>query len=220
MSEEHLKNESQAHRRWRIFWLCLMMAVGGIFAASAALVDLDAMVTSAIYQNDGVTPLANGSIVYIYGSGNSTIDPMQSFGTNLVAGSATGDDVVLGMVRIGDNVTSNGTFFTTIQYDSDQISYVYIRFFEWTNATPITGMVYWGQSSNHFLPFPPTLGVNSVDFSTNLLVASNYNNFIAIPEPSTANLIVLVTGMAWAMRASFKGRQPGKTKGDTRRTPA
>ena len=191
-----------------MFWAVFCLALVGMIGVQAALVDLDAYVTYSIYGPDGTTPLANGSIVYIIGSLNSVVDPPQSYGvTNYIASSVTGDDVILGIVRIGDNVSSNGTFFTTVQYDSDAIDYVYIRFFDSTNNPP-AGMVYWGTSSNYFIG-PPTLGVSTVDFNPNTanpLIASNYNNFVIVPEPSSANLIVLVAGMAWAMRSSMKRR--------------
>lgn len=198
-------------KRRRAFWVLLCLVLVAMLGVQAALVDLDALVTYSIYGNDGVTPLANGSLVYIIGSFDAIVDPMYAFGsppTNLVANSVTGDDVILGSVRIGDNVSSNGTFFTTVKFESTQVRYVYIRYFEYTNAEYVTGMVYWGQSSNWFIG-GPTLGVSTVDFDPNgnqHLVASNYNNFGVIPEPSTANLLVLVAGMAWAMRVSMKRR--------------
>lgn len=211
-----MDTKNQERRRWRIFGWC----AGGLFClgmvVQAALVDLDAMVTYSIYDHLG-NPLPDGAVVYIIGSGDGTMDPMSTYGspTNLVAHSTTGDDVVLGQITIDSSQTgSNGTFFTTLQYESTQVGYVYIRFFEFTNSVPVTGLVYWGTSAIHQLSPTPTLGVNSVDFNPNAtLVASNLNNFVAVPEPSTANLLILVAGMAWAMRASMKGKarsQPGQ----------
>jgi hypothetical protein len=200
--------DSKTQKRWRIFWIVLCLALVGMIGVQAALVSLDVYVSYSIYQNGGTTPLTNGALVYVFGSSNAVIDPMQSVGTNLVANSTTGDDVFLGAIRIGANVSSNGTFFGTLTYDSDFVKYVYIRFFDYTNDEPVTGMVYWGNSSNYFIG-PPTLGVSTVDFNPNTdnpLIASNYNNFVVIPEPSSANLIVLVAGMAWAMRSSMKRR--------------
>lgn len=201
-------NNSQ-RRRWRLAGWC----VGGLLSlgliAQAALIDLDAMVTYSIYDQLG-NPLADGSVVYIIGSGDGIMDPMNSVGgaSNLVADSTTGDDVILGQITIDSSQTgSNGTFFTVLQYESTQVGYVYLRFFDFTNNVPVTGLVYWGTSAIHQLSPTPTIGVNSVDFNPNAtLVASNLNNFVAVPEPSTANLLILVGGMAWAMRASMKGK--------------
>lgn len=198
----------------------MVVAFSTVAAIHAALVDLDAYVTYAIYDETGSTPLADGSVVYIIGSANSTIDPMQNHpppsGTNLIAHSTTGDDIILGTTTINSLMTgSNGTFFTTLQYESTQINYVYIRFFDFTNSIPVGGLVYWGESAIHPLPNPPNLGVNPVDFNpTPVLLTDNQNNFIVIPEPSTANLLILFAGMAWAMRASAKGkRKKGSDKG-------
>lgn len=211
----------QERRHWRLWGWC----VGGLLSlgmiAHAALIDLDAMVTYSIYDHLGNNPLADGTVVYIIGSGDSTMNPMDSVGgsSNLVADSTTGDDVVLGQITIDSSLTgSNGTFFTTLQYESTQVGWVYLRFFEFTNGLPVTGLVYWGTSAIHQLSPTPTIGVNSVDFNPNAtLVASNLNNFVAVPEPSTANLLILVGGMAWAMRATMKGktrvrRGPGEPK--------
>lgn len=200
------------HKRWLAFWACLAAAFVGILATRAAIVDLDALVDFAILKPDNSTPLADGSWVYIIGSSNNISDPMATWGpsppsTNYIANSVTGDDVILGVVQIGYQAVSNnsGTFYTTVQYDSDQIKYVYIRYFDYTNGT-ITGLVNWGTSAIYQLGV--TLGVSTVGFDPGgSLVASNLNNFVVIPEPSTANLVLLVGGMIWAMRASMRRKR-------------
>jgi hypothetical protein len=190
---------SSVQKRWQIFWVALVLALLGVAVVRAAIVDLDAWVEYSIMQGDGTTPLADGSWVYIIGSGNAISDPMQSIGTNFIAGSVTGDDVILGVVQINLDAYSNGTFFTTLQYESDEVNYVYIRFFEFTNA-PITGLVAWGTSAIFGLGI--TLGVSTVEFGQNYITQTN--NFVVIPEPTTGNLIVLVAGMMWAMRSSMR----------------
>lgn len=205
----YFRMDRRTQQRWRVFWVAVCLAVTGLIGAHAALVTLYAYVSYSIYGPGGTTPLANNSLVYIIGSSNSVIDPMASWGspaTNYIAGTTTGDDVFLGTVRIGDNVDSNGTFFVVVEFDSDLVKYVYLRFFDWQDNEPVTGMVYWGQSSNFFIG-NPTLGVSVVDFNQdapNSLIASNQNNFVVIPEPGTANLLILVAGMAWAMRTSMR----------------
>lgn len=198
--------ETTVRTKWRVLWASLLVATLGWAAARAAIVDLDAYVEYAILQNGGGAPLADGSWVYIIGSSNNIADPMAMVGappTNLIANSVSGDDVILGIVQIGYQAISNnsGTFYTTVQYDSDQVQYVYIRFFDATGT--ISGMVYWGTSTVFQLGV--TLGVSTVQFDPDgSLIATNLNNFVVIPEPSTGNLIVLVAGMIWAMRAGMR----------------
>ncbi len=172
--------------------------------AEALIVDLDAYVDMAIVQDDLTTPLADGSWVYIVGSGDNINDGLITFGgTNLIADSVLGDDVILARIQIPLNSISNsGTFFVTVPYESDNINYVYIRYFN-TNSDPVTGMVRWGTSSMFQLGV--TLGVATVQFDQNQqLAATNYNNFVVIPEPSSMNLFVMVAGLLWAMRSRMR----------------
>jgi hypothetical protein len=182
-----------------ILWICLASVVIFPHVSKALIVDLDAYVDLAILQEDGINPLADGSWVFIIGSSNNVIDPMQLYdGTNYIANSVTGDDVILGMIQIPLNSTNNsGTFFTTVQYESDDINFVYIRFFD--SAGPLTGMLWWGTSS--IFQLGVTLGVATVQFDQDQqLIATNYNNFVIIPEPNTLNLFIMVAGMLGAMR--------------------
>ncbi len=194
------------HTVRRLLAWALAVTSAGVLSARAAIVDLDAYVLQPILGGDGVTALADGSWVFIVGSGDSVLNPMQSIGTNFIANSVTGDDEILGIVQI-DSTFGAGTFATTVQYDSSLINYVYIRFFDTTG--PLTGMLYWGTSTVFELGV--TLGVSTVQFNPgDQLVATNYNNFVIIPEPSTANLLLLVGGMIWAMRASMGRKKKGK----------
>jgi hypothetical protein len=177
---------------WRLFALCIL------------IVSLDVYVEFGILSEDCVTPLADGMTVMVIGSGDSTNDGMVVWGgTNYIAASTLGDDVILATVTISSNDSGvAGGFFATISYESDDIDYVYIRFF---NAPPgaLTSMVYWGTSSVFQLGV--TLGVSTVDFNPgNDLKTTNYNNFVVIPEPSTANLFVMMAGMLWAMRSKLR----------------
>lgn len=184
--------------------MALFAALLNIPSAQAAPVDLDAWVEFALYQSDNATPLADGSWVFIIGSGDGVADPMFLYGgTNYIAQTVTGDDVILGMVRIGANGADPGTFFTTVRYESDEINYVYIRFFE--TGGEITGMQNWGQSATFDLSI--MAGVTTVDFGSGY--ANQQNNFVVIPEPSTANLVVLIAGMVWAMRRNRRGSGSG-----------
>lgn len=180
-----------------IFGLLINAFIGTV-PSHALIVDLDAYVDMSILGPDGVTPIADGSWVFIIGSGDAIQDPMASVGTNLIANSVTGDDVILGAIQIPFNsIPGTGMFFATVQYESDDINYTYIRFFDSTGQ--LTGPLYWGTSTMFQLGV--TLGVSTVQYDQNTqLVATNLNNFIIIPEPSTANLFVVVAGMLWAMR--------------------
>lgn len=177
-------------------------AFGGVVCPSHALiVSLDALVSNAIYDETGPNALADGSIVQIIASGDAVIDPMQTYGsTNLIAGSTTGDDVILYTAVIGENwFTNQGRFIVTVDFDNELYSNVYIRFFN--SPGPLTGMIYWGTSAMYQYP-GLTLGVATVDFNPDdNLSTTNYNNFVIIPEPSTGSLFVVVAGMLWAMRA-------------------
>lgn len=187
-----------------VLWISLILSLFSGTTAKALIVDLDAFVDMAILQEDLTTPLADGSWVYIIGSGDATNDGMEVYGgTNLIAGSVQGDDVILGVIQIPLNSTTNsGTFFTTVQYESDDINFVYLRFFNATSM-PITGMVWWGTSSMFQLGV--TLGVATVQFDQlDQLAATNLNNFVVIPEPSSMNLFVLIAGMLWTIRARMK----------------
>jgi len=184
--------------------MLVLVAFIGLLAgqARALVVDLDAYVDFPILQEDDVTPLADGSWVYIIGSTDTNIDPMVQFGTNFIAGTVTGDDVILGIVRIGDgSIASNGTFFTTVQYESDVINHVYIRFFNTTGD--LVGPIWWGTSS--IFQLGVTLGVSTVVFDqgTNL-ITDNFNNFVVIPEPSSVHLFIMAAGMFWAIRGRMK----------------
>jgi len=169
-----------------------------VVPSHALIVDLDAYVDMSILGPDGVTPIADGSWIFIIGSTDNIQDPMASLGTNLIAGSVTGDDVILGAIQVPFNsIPGTGQFFATVQYESDDINYTYIRFFD--TPGPLTGLLYWGTSTMFQLGV--TLGVSTVQYDQNTqLIATNLNNFIIIPEPSTANLFVMVAGMLWAMR--------------------
>ena len=178
----------------------------GLPAARAALVSLDIYVTYSILDNTGSAPLADGSWVIVVGSSDNVNDGMVTYGTtNYIANSAQGNDIVLGTVFIGDNSFANtGKFFQTFQYDTTQnVGYVYVRYFQ-TTGSDITGMVHYGQSDVFNLN-PTNFGVVSIDAaSLSSLVASNFDNFVVIPEPGTAQLLFLAGGMLFAARMTRK----------------
>ncbi len=200
--------------RWRVFALFVLLLAGTMTCAYALIVSLDVYVEFGLLDENG-DPLADGMTVMVVGSGDNVNDGMLSYGvggTNLIAASTQGDDVILATILVNSNSSGvAGGFFATITYDSDDIDYVYLRFF---NAPPaVTGMVYWGTSS--VIQLGVTLGVSTVSFdSGGQLQATNYNNFVVIPEPSTANLFVMVAGMLWAMRSHLRKRTMNEAHGE------
>jgi hypothetical protein len=191
----------------------LLMTAGGV------TVNLQAYITFSLLTSNGVLPLADGSVVYIIGSLDANIDPMQVNGTpatNYIADSTSGDDIIVGVTAVyAAQLNSNGTFYAgDFYYEDDLVDYLYIRFFD--SPAPITGLVNWGTSpitNVGDLSDCCALGVIEVDFVGNL-AATNYNNFVVIPEPSTINLLVLCGGLFSALgvyrkRALRAARPPG-----------
>ncbi|MCB1070531.1 MAG: hypothetical protein H7A43_05445 [Verrucomicrobia bacterium] len=190
-------------------WMVLLALTGSVGTlCRAATIDLDIFVLNSILDNLGV-PLADGSIVEIIGSGDiDTGDGAGNLfatygGTNLIPETTLGDDVILGTVEIDSvNTGSNGTFFTTVQFDSTSINYAYIRFYNASN--PLTGMIYWG-TSDVFALTQVIFGVVTIQADPGgSLQTTNYNNFVIIPEPSTVNLFLVMAGMMFAMRVSMR----------------
>jgi len=196
-------------KKGRLLVICLSILMGSAACAYALIVSLDVYVEfGLLFPNDSpppdYLPFPDGMTVMLIGSQDGINDGMDTWGgTNLIADSVNGDDQILAILTVSSNESGvAGGFFATLTYESDDVSFVYIRFF---NAPPnaLTGMIYWGTSTVYQLGV--TLGVSTVNFSpeTNL-IADNYNNFVIIPEPSTANLFVMVAGMMWAMRSHMR----------------
>lgn len=185
-------------RRGSSFWCCFILIFFCINAAQSAIVDLTAYVSFALQDSSG-NSLADGSVVMIFGSTDAINNGPQSYGTSLIAESVQGNDVYIGMVRID----WDGTFYTAndFSFDDSSIHFLYIRFFNTTNA-PVEGSnIAWNAS--------PVVGVTSkfgkaeVDFGGNYL-ASVTNNFVVIPEPATSHLFLLFFGLAFGMRSILK----------------
>lgn len=188
---------------WRALALCALILASTVSCAYALIVSLDVFVEFGLLDENG-DPMADGMTVMVIGSPDPINDGMELYaGTNYIANSTLSNDVILATITVSSNESGvAGGFFATLTYESDDIDYVYIRFF---NAPPsdLTGMIYWGTSS--VIQLGVTLGVSTVQFdSGGALQATNYNNFVVIPEPSTANLFVMMAGMMWAMRSHMR----------------
>lgn len=188
-------------KRWLVFWTVFTLAILTVAIAHAATITLVAWVTYSLYGNDG-QPLADNSVVYLIGSKDAVNDGMQTAGSNYIPDSVQGDDVFIGTVLIGYNTTSNGTFLTgDFTFDSDQVDYIYIRFFD-TTVMPPVGTQYWGVS-----------GMTNADSHAFEVLwldlvggfrATNEAVFVVIPEPGSGHLLLLLAGLVWGLRLSAK----------------
>lgn len=193
--------------------LCLLSAV----AAYGDIISLVAWVSTSLFKNDGVTPLPYGSIVMIFGSTDDVNDGIPLFGSGpcfLGPQYTQGDDVYLGMVRIGqpyyydeDDNPVPGTFLSDMKItwntEEYEINYLYIRFFNTLSFTG--GQVEWGYSS--VFPVNISFFVATQDFIGGYL-ANLTNCFVSIPEPGTVQLM-LIGGLMIGLLAAVK--RPGRS---------
>ncbi len=200
------------NRSRKVCWIGALtfMAAGALSIAFGVTVQLQAYVTTEVMLADGVTPIPDGSIVHVFGSWDAINDGPVMVGTNVIANSTQNDDVYLGTTTI----FSGGYFFDTFEFESTEVRYVYVRFFN-TNADPVVGWVEWGTSAmfvvTNYEPFQQV----SVDFGENKVTATNY--FITIPEPGTGNLALVAAGVMAGLFAG--GRKFGrKSKGSGNQT--
>ncbi len=186
-------------RRWGLPLLPL-----ALFLASpghAATVLLSVWVSSAINEQDGTTPLADGSVIHIVGSASDGLNNgFPSMGTNLVSNVAMPDDTILHTTVIDSTYFGeDGRFFAQFYYDDTLYDHFYLRAFDSSLYPYPTGLVYWGSSSVLAAPDAPLGEADLVFASFN---TSTENNFVAVPEPGTAQLILLFMGGALAYRAA------------------
>ncbi len=192
-----------ANRRWLVFWACFLAIFIAVSGAYATTVNLIAYVSYSILDSLGV-PLADGSIVYIFGSTDSVNNgPVSVGGTNLIANSTQGDDVFIGtvLIDIPSYAGSNGTFYSDSQFafNIDDIHYLYIRFFNTTN-TEIQGYTNWGYSGASNVTDDGS-GYVVIDFGQQRTTVTN--NFVIIPEPSTGHLLIFFAGLLGGLFASM-----------------
>jgi len=203
--------KTSINRRWGFFWACFVVALLAITLTHAANVSLIAYVSYSLLDSSG-NPLPDGSMVMIFGSTDDVNDGPVTFGGGLIAESTQNDDVFLGWVQIGQPsyFGSNGTFYTAnqITFDDTLINFLYIRFFDTTEWPE--GELAWGTST--VFGATSSFGKVEVDFIGNY-VTSMTNNFVIIPEPSTAHLMLLFVGLVAGMHASFRKNKGAQNKG-------
>ncbi|HMP75883.1 MAG TPA: hypothetical protein PKE12_06270 [Kiritimatiellia bacterium] len=190
-------------------WIAGLAIFLGASSLQAAIINLSAYIINPLYQQDGFTPLADGSLVQIIGSYDNVIDPMSEVGGGLT-GSPTGDDVILATIVIDSTTLGiDGTFYVSnIYYNNDDIKHMYIRFYDTTG--PLTGLVYWGESPIQNVEYD-AFGAIFVDFVGGYST-TNQDNFVVIPEPNTMNYFLMWASMLGALRSSMRREARKKTK--------
>jgi hypothetical protein len=183
----------------------LLLMVSMAATAQAAPCRLIAYVSLALLDSAGAS-LADGSVVLIFGSYDYVNDgPSAPYGGDdpLVANSTLGDDVYLGYAFIDTPSFDNtdGTFVSdgAITFDTADIHYFYIRFFD-TRGYPVAGTgIAWNTSM--LFGYTQEFGDAVVDFGGNINTSVT-NDFVIIPEPSTGHLLLLMIVLGAGMRAS------------------
>lgn len=184
----------------------MALAVFVASSANAAWVNLIAFVSGSI-ENGGVS-LPDNSIVLIFGSGDNVNDGPTEYGDGFIADSTQNDDVYLGWARI-DNPSYDdgggpvdGTFVSdqVISFNTDDIGFIYIRFFDTTDY-PVQGEdIDWGYSdaTAYNLQFNTAIWDGGPDLET-----TETDNFYVIPEPRTLSLLLLMLPLAAGMRVGM-----------------
>jgi len=180
-------------------WIAAAAVCLSASLAQGAMVNLQAWITYSLFQSNGTTWLPDGSVVQIIGSSDGIIDPMPSHGTNVIA-TTTGDDIIIGTVLIDSTLWgSNGTFYSgDFYFDNTVVDYMYIRFFDTTY--PVLGFTNWGVSGISTVADDGVMFF--MDFGGGFAAVSN-NNFVQIPEPSTASLLLLFAALLCGVRAGI-----------------
>lgn len=190
-----------------MFWASVALFIPLITSAPAALINLQAYVMYALMNSDGTMPLADGSIVQIIGSYDDIANPMEHFGGGIIA-EPRGDDTLIATITIQSSIlASNGTFYTgDFYFESDEVRYMYIRFFDTTGA--LAGDIAWGES--------PVLNAEHDQFGGIFMdfvggySADTHDNFVVIPEPGTLNLLLVWVSMVAAMRNHLRRERDKK----------
>ena len=196
----------------------VLLLAGAVVRSLAVELSLIAYVSNALLQDDEVSALPDGSYVAIFGSADNNNDGPAFIGSYMVPFAATGDDVFLGYVRINPYFSGAGTFISDQDFAWEttdvEINYLYIRFFN-TTGFEIGVPVVWGVS-DVFPASPPQFFVVEQDFIGGF-VANMTNNVALIPEPTTANLMLLFGGLLVGLRASLKRRVKTEPAGNVSR---
>ena len=185
--------------------------------APAANVLLQVSVSSSIFQSDGTTPLADGSIIHVIGSGDDLDDGFPMSGDDFISNQAGGDDAILAVTTIeASQLGVNGTFSLEFYYDSATFNYMYLRAFDTAENYPYPiGTVHWASSvllqpSEGQVLFAGFSTVNQMSFTTESELqiqqfGTSEGGHTTVPEPGTGHLILLFMGGVLIYRAT-RGR--------------
>lgn len=174
-----------------------VLAFFGVTTVHAATVGLFVNITQPLLDGDG-NALADGSVIYVIASIDSTADGMSSWGDSLIANSTQGDDVIIATLILDSSTTGvpgTMTAFIPDAFDNSVYNFLYLRFFDYQGSPPPVGDdIAWGET-------PPQGYTNF--FGTAIMNVPGdqvhaTNNFIIIPEPGTLPL-VLVAGLLLAL---------------------
>lgn len=192
-------------------FVCFLVSFGvflaGALLAESAIIRLEAYVTNSINDSNGMY-LVDGSVVQIVGSGDNSINPFPTLGTNLVSNLTSGDDTIIGTVTIDSSETGDdGTFSSTdFTFDDADVSYVYLRAFD--SMDPLVGLLNW--SFSDIFSAADNLGVAEVDFEGDF-GTTNRDNFVVIPEPGSGTIMLVFSGLLIWLRLSLRGRAAAST---------
>ena len=203
---------------WAIFWSVFLIAFILIQVTRGVTVTLEAYVSYDDNEEYGITSsngdnLVDGSVIYIMGSQDAINDGMMQWQgaegpTGYVGNSTLGDDIYIGMVRVDSAMGVGGTFYAgPFYFDSDLVNYLYIRIFD-TNGIPL-GYVNWTVSDVYAgTNYDPVAPVVYIDFNPDHdLSTTNYDYFYVVPEPGTAQLLMLTAGLMYGFRMCFFKRR-------------
>ncbi len=194
------------HRNRGLLLVLVSAAFFAVAAAHAANVALVVNITQPLLDGDG-NPLADGSVIYVIGSGDNVADGMQSAGGSLIANSTQGDDVIIATMIMDSSTTGvPGTMTAGFPgvLDTSTINFLYLRFFDYQGAgVPVGEDIAWGETDpqTYTGPFFGTAFLN-VDGGQ----VSATNNFTVIPEPGTLHLFV-VAGLVLALFCARRDSQ-------------
>jgi hypothetical protein len=201
-------------------WLFAVVALLCLFPARsfALLTLLNLSVdTNVILDNNG-SNLADGSIIQIVASGDSTAGGFVEYSPGVyLVNTTVGDDVIVGETTIGAGGYSAGSgkfSFTLSSFDDVATPYIYIRFFNTNSFDALLGMpteLVWNESAVIFVT--NDFGVGDIDFSAGgNLVANQTNTFQVIPEPGTTSLMAMAGSILLAMQATMARRSRREKK--------
>lgn len=199
---------------WAIFWSVFLTVFISIQVSRGVTVTLEAYVSYGITSSNG-SDLADGSVIYVMGSLDAVNDGMQEWvnagsPTGFIANSTLGDDIYIGQIRVdGSALDLGGTFYAgPFFFNSDMVNYLYIRIFD-TNGVP-QGYCNWAVSDvfagTNYDPIAPVV---YIDFNPtdSHLSTTNYDYFYVVPEPGTAQLLMLTVGLMYGFRMCFFKRR-------------